>query len=95
MARLWVDAVDRHGGDATLVHLLISASAATRISPSGDLNNFQIADDGESGGEPRLYELPGDRVEDIRCSADYSATIRRWTRTASACRESAPAAATG
>jgi len=26
---------------------------------------------GDSGGEPRLYEVPGDRVEDIRCGVDY------------------------
>jgi len=26
---------------------------------------------GESGGEPRLYEVPTDRVEDIRCSVDF------------------------
>jgi len=26
---------------------------------------------GESGGKPRLYEVPGDRVEDIRCGVDY------------------------
>ena len=34
MARLWRDAVNRHGGDVTVVHLPRSASAATRTSRS-------------------------------------------------------------
>lgn len=32
---------------------------------------FDASHYGESGGEPRLYEVPGDRVEDIRCAIDY------------------------
>ena len=43
MARLWVDAVNRHGGDATLVHLPeIGITGNTHFLMS-DLNNVQIA----------------------------------------------------
>lgn len=44
MARLWVDAVNRHGGDALLVHhpeIGIRGNTHFLIS---DLNNVQIAD---------------------------------------------------
>ena len=44
MARLWVEAVNRHGGDATLVHLPeIGITGNTHFLMS-DLNNVQIAD---------------------------------------------------
>ncbi|MEF9387823.1 alpha/beta fold hydrolase [Ralstonia solanacearum species complex bacterium KE056] len=44
MARLWVDAVNRHGGDARLVHLPeIGVHGNTHFLMS-DLNNAQIAD---------------------------------------------------
>lgn len=44
MARLWVDAVNRHGGDARLVHLPdIGVRGNTHFLMS-DLNNVQIAD---------------------------------------------------
>jgi pimeloyl-ACP methyl ester carboxylesterase len=44
MARLWVDAVNRHGGDARLVHLpKIGVRGNTHFLMS-DLNNVQIAD---------------------------------------------------
>ncbi len=32
---------------------------------------YDASHHGESGGEPHLYEVPGDRVEDIRCAVDY------------------------
>lgn len=44
MARLWVDAINRHGGDAQLVHLPeIDIHGNTHFLMS-DLNNVQIAD---------------------------------------------------
>jgi Alpha/beta hydrolase family len=44
MARLWVDAVNRHGGDAELVHLPeIGITGNTHFLMS-DLNNVEIAD---------------------------------------------------
>jgi pimeloyl-ACP methyl ester carboxylesterase len=44
MARLWVDAINRHGGDARLVHLPeIGVRGNTHFLMS-DLNNVQIAD---------------------------------------------------
>ncbi|MBV7482196.1 alpha/beta fold hydrolase [Bordetella sp. BOR01] len=44
MARLWRDAVNRHGGDATVVHLPeIGINGNTHV-PMSDLNNMQIAD---------------------------------------------------
>lgn len=44
MARLWVDAINRHGGDAQLVHLPeVDIHGNTHFLMS-DLNNLQIAD---------------------------------------------------
>ena len=44
MAKLWVDAVNKHGGDATLVHLPeIGIKGGTHFLMS-DLNNVEIAD---------------------------------------------------
>ena len=44
MAKLWVDAVNRHGGDATLVHLPEIGIRGNTHFPFSDLNNHQIAD---------------------------------------------------
>ena len=44
MARLWVDAVNRHGGDARLVHLPEMGIRGKTHFLMSDLNNVQIAD---------------------------------------------------
>ncbi len=44
MARLWRDAVGRHGGDVTLVHLPQIGVRGNTHFPFSDLNNVQIAD---------------------------------------------------
>ncbi|WP_409049535.1 alpha/beta hydrolase [Delftia sp. UME58] len=44
MARLWVDAVNRHGGDAQLVHLPEMGIRGNTHFIMSDLNNVQIAD---------------------------------------------------
>ncbi|MFL9824345.1 alpha/beta fold hydrolase [Rhodoplanes sp. SY1] len=44
MARLWVDAVNRHGGDARLVHLPEIGIRGNTHFPFADLNNVEIAD---------------------------------------------------
>ena len=44
MARLWVDAVNRHGGDARLVHLPDQGVRGNTHFLMSDLNNVQIAD---------------------------------------------------
>jgi hypothetical protein len=44
MARLWRDAVNRHGGDVTLVHLPEIGIRGNTHFPFSDLNNAQIAD---------------------------------------------------
>lgn len=43
MARLWVAAVNRHGGDATLVHLFEVGLRGNTHFPFSDLNNEQVA----------------------------------------------------
>lgn len=44
MARQWVDAINRHGGDAKLVHLPEIGINGNTHFPFSDLNNIQIAD---------------------------------------------------
>ncbi|SHJ83317.1 hypothetical protein SAMN02745165_03302 [Malonomonas rubra DSM 5091] len=44
MARLWADAVNRHGGDATVVHLPEVGILGNTHFPFSDLNNLEIAD---------------------------------------------------
>jgi hypothetical protein len=44
MARLFVDAINRHGGDATLVHLPETGITGNTHFLFSDLNNVQIAD---------------------------------------------------
>jgi pimeloyl-ACP methyl ester carboxylesterase len=44
MARLWADAVNRHGGDVTLVHLPTIGIHGNTHFPFSDLNNLQLAD---------------------------------------------------
>ena len=44
MARLWRDAVNRRGGDVTLVHLPELGIRGNTHFPFSDLNNLQIAD---------------------------------------------------
>lgn len=45
MARLWADAVNRHGGDVTVVHLPEIGIHGNTHFPFSDLNNIQIADE--------------------------------------------------
>lgn len=44
MARLWRDAVNRHGGDVTMVHLPEIGIRGNTHFPFSDLNNLEIAD---------------------------------------------------
>jgi len=44
MAKLWADAVNRHGGDVTLVHLPEIGIRGNTHFPFSDLNNLEIAD---------------------------------------------------
>ena len=44
MARLWAAAINRHGGDATVVHLPEIGVRGNTHFPFSDLNNVQIAD---------------------------------------------------
>lgn len=44
MARLWRDAVNRHGGDVTVVHLPEIGIKGNTHFPFSDLNNLEVAD---------------------------------------------------
>jgi hypothetical protein len=44
MARLWADAIKRHGGDATVVHLPEIGIRGNTHFPFSDLNNLEVAD---------------------------------------------------
>ncbi|MNH44666.1 hypothetical protein D3C79_1068950 [compost metagenome] len=44
MARLWRDAVNKHGGNVRLIHLPEIGIKGNTHFPMSDLNNVQIAD---------------------------------------------------
>ena len=44
MARQWRDAVNRHGGDVTVVHLPELGIRGNTHFPFSDMNNVEIAD---------------------------------------------------
>ena len=44
IARLWADAVNRHGGDATVIHLPEAGLTGNTHFPFSDLNNEKVAD---------------------------------------------------
>jgi hypothetical protein len=44
MARLWRDAVNRHGGDVTIVHLPELGIRGNTHFPFSDMNNIEVAD---------------------------------------------------
>ena len=44
MARLWADALNRRGGDVTVVHLPDVGIRGNTHFPFSDLNNLQVAD---------------------------------------------------
>jgi hypothetical protein len=44
MARLWRDAVNKYGGDVTVVHLPEIGIKGNTHFPFSDLNNVEIAD---------------------------------------------------
>jgi len=44
MAKLWVGAINRHDGDATLVHLPEIGITGNTHLPFSDLNNLEIAE---------------------------------------------------
>ena len=44
MARLWTEAINRHGGDATLVHLPEIGIRGNTHFAFSDVNNVEIAD---------------------------------------------------
>lgn len=45
MARIWATTVNKHGGDATVVHLPEIGLAGNTHFPFSDLNNIQVADE--------------------------------------------------
>jgi hypothetical protein len=44
MARLWRDAINRHGGDVTVIHLPEIGIHGNTHFPFSDLNNIAVAD---------------------------------------------------
>ena len=44
LARQWADVVNRHGGDATVVHLPDAGIRGNTHFPMADLNNVEVAD---------------------------------------------------
>ena len=55
MAKLWVEAVNRHGGDATVVHLPEIGIHGNTHFPFSDLNNLEDRRlDGRVSGKERI-----------------------------------------
>lgn len=44
MARIWAETINRHGGDATVVHLPQKGLTGNTHFPFSDLNNVEVAD---------------------------------------------------
>jgi quercetin dioxygenase-like cupin family protein len=69
MARLWADAVNKRGGDVTVVHLPESGIYGNTHFPFSDLNNVQIADLlSEWLKEKGLDEYSSNKTKDMKTS---------------------------
>ena len=58
MATLWADAVNRHGGDATMVHLPEIGLTGNMHFLFSDLNNLQIADQMSASSRDAILQPP-------------------------------------
>jgi predicted amidohydrolase len=45
MARIWAAAINKHGGNATVIHLPEVGITGNTHFPFSDLNNLQVADE--------------------------------------------------
>ena len=82
MARLWVDAINKHGGDARLVHLPEVGIRGNTHFLMSDLNNVQIADQVSqflAGKKTGLTRAPSARAQ--RSASLAPSPIRDWSST--------------